>query len=314
MPSPVPPALVLTAGRGSRLAPLTRVRAKPAVPVAGIPLVLRVLRWLSAQGVPSVVLNLHHKPETITRVVGHGGTAGLPVRYSWETTLLGSGGGPRRAVALLGPRFFIVNGDTLVDLDLGSLLRAHESTGADVTMVVSDNPDPDRYGGILSDETGRLTGFTPAGRPSQHFVGVQLVESRVFQSLSDGDPAATVGGLYDLLLRTGSATLRTHRTAARFFDVGTPADYLATSLAIAAAEGTPTLHFSDRSWAHSTASLSRTIVWDDVVIDEGCRLSDCIVADGVRLPPRTVCDRVMIIATPDGPLHVALDRSPHTGP
>jgi len=314
VPSPIPPALVLTAGRGSRLAPLTQVRAKPAVPVAGIPLVLRVLRWLSAQGVPSAVLNLHHKPETITSVVGHGGTAGLPVRYSWETTLLGSAGGPRRAAALLGPRFFIVNGDTLVDLDLGSLLRAHEATAADVTMAVSDNPDPTRYGGILSDDTGRLTGFTPAGRPSQHFVGVQLVESSVFQSLPDGEPAATVGGHYDGLLRTQSATLRTHHTTARFFDVGTPADYLATSMAIAAEEGMTTTHVSDQSRVQPTAELSRTIIWDNAFIDEGCRLTDCIVADGVRLPPHTVADHRMIIATPDGPLHVALEGAAHTGP
>ena len=116
-------------------------------------------------------------------------------------------------------------------------------------------------------------------------------------------------------MSTGSATLRTYHTTARFFDVGTPADYLATSLDIAAEEGTPTPHLSDRSRVHATAALSRTIVWDDVFIDQGCRLTDCIVADGVRLPPYTVCDRMMIVATPDGPLQVALDvdGSPHIG-
>ena len=84
----LPPAIVLTAGLGTRLSPLTLVRAKPAVPVAGIPLVLRLLRWLADQGVQSVVLNLHHLPDTITRVVGQGDGTALQVRYSWEQTIL----------------------------------------------------------------------------------------------------------------------------------------------------------------------------------------------------------------------------------
>jgi len=95
--------------------------------------------------------------------------------------------------------------------------------------------------------------------------------------------------------------------------VGTPADYLATSMAIAAEEGMTTTHVSDRSRVQPTAELSRTIVWDNAFIDEGCRLTDCIVADGVRLPPHTVADHRMIVATPDGPLHVALEGAAHTG-
>ena len=140
VPRPMPPALVLTAGLGTRLAPLTDVRAKPAVPVAGVPLVTRVLRWLAEQGVTSTVLNLHHRPETITRHVGHGSDVGLHVRYSWESTLLGTAGGARHALDLLGERFFIVNGDTLTDVDLGGLLDAHERADAAVTLAVSDNP------------------------------------------------------------------------------------------------------------------------------------------------------------------------------
>ena len=75
MAGSLPPALVLAAGLGTRLRPLTNVRAKPAVPVAGRPLVVRILVWLAAQGVEPVVLNLHHRPETITRAVGHGEAA-----------------------------------------------------------------------------------------------------------------------------------------------------------------------------------------------------------------------------------------------
>jgi len=98
------PALVLTAGQATRLRPLSLVRAKAAVPVAGIPIAERILRNLAAIGVRDAVLNLHHLPETLPRRVGDGTTLGMRVRYSWETPLLGSAGGPRRARPLLGEK------------------------------------------------------------------------------------------------------------------------------------------------------------------------------------------------------------------
>ena len=98
MGKPFPwPALVLTAGLATRLQPLSSVRAKAALPVAGEVLVLRILRWLRRAGVTRVVLNLHHRAETITREVGDGSAIGLEARYSWEPEVLGSAGGPARA-------------------------------------------------------------------------------------------------------------------------------------------------------------------------------------------------------------------------
>lgn len=168
-------ALVLTAGLGTRLRPLTYCRAKPAVPVAGSPLIRRLLQWLEAQGVRDLVLNLHYKPETITREVGDGSDLGVRVRYSWEPRLLGTAGGPRRALPLLGaPRFFIVNGDTLSDIPLAQLVTAHARSGARVTLAVVPNPNPRKYGGVAADEAGWVRGFTRPGdpRPAWHFVGV----------------------------------------------------------------------------------------------------------------------------------------------
>ncbi len=306
--SQLPPALVLTAGRGTRLAPLTDVRAKPAVPVAGVPLVTRVLRWLARQGITSTVLNLHHRPETITRRVGHGGDVGLRVRYSWESTLLGTAGGARHALDLLGDRFFIVNGDTLTDLDLGELLDAHERADAAVTLAVSDHPDPSRYGGVLVDAAGCVTGFTGAGQPAGHFPGVQIVRASAFASLADGEPAATVGQLYDALIQRQTGSVSAHQVgAAAFYDVGTPTDYRATCLAITADEGFSTIPHGSNSWVHPSAVLERTIVWDDVRIDKECHLTDCIVADGVRLRPGTRIERQMIVATTDGVTCAPLD-------
>ncbi len=299
MTPPLPPALVLTAGLGRRLAPLTGLRAKPALPVAGPPFILRVLRWLSAQGVPGAVLNLHHRPDTITGCVGHGTAAGIAVRYSWERTLLGTAGGPRRALGLLGPRFFVVNGDTLTEVDLGALARAHAASGARVTLAVTANPDPDRYRGLDVDEQGRVLGFRAPARPAHpHFTGVQLVEAAVFAGLRDGEPAASIGGVYDPLVAARPGAVRAYACAAPFRDIGTPADYLATSLALARAEGRPSLPPGARCRIDATAALTRTAVWDDVVVEAGCRLVDCVVADGVRLPAGSVLEQQVV--TPAG--------------
>src|SRR5437763_741929 len=135
--------LVLTAGRGTRLQPLTRARAKAAAPVDGEPLARRAIRWLVGHGVRDLVLNLHHKPESIAAAVGDGGDLGARVRYSWESPILGSAGGPRHALPLIfdrpsplrgsGGTFLIVNGDTLTDVDLPAMIEQHRRTGALVT-------------------------------------------------------------------------------------------------------------------------------------------------------------------------------------
>ena len=295
MTVPLPPALVLTAGLGTRLAPLTGVRAKPALPVSGPPLILRLLRWLAAQGVPAAVLNLHHLPHTITRCVGHGTGCGLAVRYSWEPVILGTAGGPRRALALLGARFFVVNGDTLAAVDLRAMLQAHAARGAQVTLAVAANPAPERYGGVMVDERGQVRGFSPPGRHAgQHFLGVQLVESAVFAGLRDGEPAASIGGVYDALAAGRAGAIGTFAGGAAFHDIGTPADYLAASLALAGADGLAAPAPGARCTIDATASLERTAVWDDVVIGAGCRLTDCIVTDGARIPAGSAFERQIV--------------------
>jgi mannose-1-phosphate guanylyltransferase len=158
------PALVLTAGLATRLRPLSDVRAKAAMPVGGKTIIARILEWLRAAGVRRVVLNLHHRPETITRVIGDGSEWDLEVRYSWEGIVMGSAGGPRRALPLLqANRFLIVNGDTLTDCDLRAVARRHLDTGARVTMAVVAG-DVDRYGGVLVGPDGIVKGFARGKR------------------------------------------------------------------------------------------------------------------------------------------------------
>jgi NDP-sugar pyrophosphorylase family protein len=298
---------VLTAGLGTRLRPLTCVRAKPAVPVNGEPLVRRILRSLSRHGVRDLVLNLHHRPATITAVVGDGSDLGVAVRYSWEPQVLGSAGGPRRALPLLDDDepFLIVNGDTLTDLDVRTLIAAHRRSGAAVTMAVIANPRPDRYGGVLATSDGAVTGFAAPrrvespegpGAPERayHFIGVQTAHPRVFAGLADGVPTESVGSLYPELIRREPGAVRIFVAAASFQDIGTPRDYLETSLAIAAVEGDRLACCRNLAMPDS-ARVTRSVLWDDVVIGDGASLHECVVADGVRVPAGARYERLAIV-------------------
>jgi mannose-1-phosphate guanylyltransferase len=262
------PALLLTAGCGTRLDPLTRLLAKPAVPIAGQPLVERVIGWLVSQGVTDVVLNLHHRPETVAAVVGDGDHLGVRARYSWEQPLLGSAGGPRHALPLLdADPFLVVNGDTLCDFDLAPMIDAHRRHHAGVTMAVVPNPAPDHYNGIALDDDDRIIGFVPKGAAAAgtwHFVGVQITQAAVFAPLADGVPAETVAGLYRELVAARPGWLRGFRATTTFIDVGTPADYLGANRAL--------------------GDTSANLVWHGATVAPDADVDGCIVAGDTHVP------------------------------
>lgn len=279
-------AIVLAAGLGTRLRPLTCVRAKAAIPLGGEPLICRLASWLGAQGVANIIVNLHHRPETIARALGDGHDLGVSVRYSWEgSTLLGSAGGPRRALPLLDDDpFFILNGDTLTDVDVSALASAHAAGGALVTLALVPNLDPLRYGGVRLDSAGRVSGFVargPSAQGSLHFTGVQIATAEAFSMVPEGAVAASVGEVYNRLIETRPGSVRGWVTRAEFRDIGTVDDYWRTSQAFAANAAI----VAQGRGAHidPTARLRRTLLWDDVIIEAGCELEECIVTDGVHL-------------------------------
>ena len=323
-------ALVLAAGLGTRLRPLTLARAKAAAPVDGEPLVRRTIRWLTDQGLRDLVVNLHHKPETITAVVGDGSDLGARVRYSWESPVLGSAGGPRHALPLLlasaptsgdaagfatstpggrGGTCVLVNGDTLTTVDLAAMIDQHRRSGADVTMALIPNPRPDKYGSVLLDADHAVTGFTRRGAEGFHFIGPQVIEADAFMSLPDGVPSETVLGLYPQLIARRRGSVMGFVSDAAFHDIGTPGDLLQTSLQLAERDGRP----GQPRWGRNvtvapSAAVSRSVLWDDVTVGEGARIEECVLADGVSIPDGAAYTRcaiasdagVLVVAKLDG--------------
>jgi mannose-1-phosphate guanylyltransferase len=286
------PALVLTAGLGTRLQPLSSVRAKPALPVAGTPLVSRILQWLKRSGIERVVLNLHHRADSITSIVGDGSRFGIDLRYSWETSILGSAGGPARAIPLLqSDRFLIVNGDTLADVDLDGLVAQHLDTNAQVTMALVDGREG--YNGVIASANGVVRGF---GREpgAFHFIGIQAVNASVFSGVSPDVKSETVHGIYPSLIASRPEAVRMFHTGVEFFDIGSPRDYLETAATLAAREGVPLDRGHDCVVA-ADASLGNTILWDRVRVGAGATLTDCVVADDVVVPAGAKFSRASLV-------------------
>lgn len=256
------------------------------MPVAGEPLVRRLLKYGASWGVRDFVLNLHHLPETITARVGDGADLGVRVRYSFESPVLGSAGGPRKALPLLPDEpFFIINGDTLTNVDLDALAENHRETGALVTIAVVPNNRPDRYGGLIVDASGRFHSVVPPGSQvrSYHVVGVQMANPAAFARLPLNVPAESIGAVYKDLVKENLGHVRAFLCAADFWDVGTPADYLEASLSIGQVEG-GMAQVGRGSIIKPYAKVADSVIWDDVTVGAGATLDRCIVADAVKIP------------------------------
>lgn len=292
-------ALILAAGLGTRLRPLTTTLAKPALPVAGPTLVERIITSMRTHGIIDLLLNLHYLPATITRVVGDGSGLGVRVRYSWEMPLLGSGGGPRRAFALVpDARLWLVNGDTLTDVDFAQVAREHAASDALVTMAVIPNPSPDRYGGVVVDDDGRVGAFVPrgSGTGTWHFVGVQIAEREAFQSLADGVPAESVAGVYRTLIASRPGAVRAFRSDATFLDIGTPRDYLDACLRLSGSDSV----VAATADVAPMARLTRSVILGRAEVPADAVLECVIVAGGVRVPRGFAASNAVVTEGPAG--------------
>jgi NDP-sugar pyrophosphorylase family protein len=222
-------AMVLAAGRGTRLAPLTDTVPKPLVPVAGRPFLEHILDFLIAGGVREVVINLHHLGHLIERHLGDGARFGLRIRYSWEDPILDTGGGIKRAEPLLaGEPFVVVNGDSLLEIRLQDLVDHHRAHGSLVTMALRPNPDVARYGVIevdADDRVRRVVGLPPGdvGGPLRSFMfpGLHVFDPAVFRWMDPDAAYSVIRVTYPRLLADGAA-VHGFVTSARWVNIDTP--------------------------------------------------------------------------------------------
>jgi mannose-1-phosphate guanylyltransferase/mannose-1-phosphate guanylyltransferase/phosphomannomutase len=177
--------MVLAAGLGTRLRPLTYEITKPMVPVLDRPVMEHIVELLERHGFHEVIANLHYFPETIREHFGE------RMQYRYEPELLGTAGGVRACADFFGEEaFLVISGDALTDIDLRALAETHRSTGGIATLAVKQVPDTREFGVVLHDREGRITGFQEKPSPDEALsdlgnCGIYVFDPRIFDYFPD---------------------------------------------------------------------------------------------------------------------------------
>ena len=216
----VPRAMILAAGRGSRLRPLTDTTPKPLIDVAGHPLIAYGLGLLRANGIRDVVVNVHHLRERLCAALGDGASYGVRIRYSMEEALLDTGGGIRFAASLLDELMpagiadpadspiVVLNGDVVSEIPIADVVRFHRENEALATFVLRDDPQAAAYGLFGIDETGRVRRFLGKGAAvgslrELMFASLQVLDPRMLTLMPAERPFSTMRELYPALFANG---------------------------------------------------------------------------------------------------------------
>lgn len=288
-------AMILAAGFGTRLFPLTIDRTKPAIPFLGKPLVGYVAEYIASFGINQIVVNLHHQPQSVKDALGDGKQFGVHIEYTIEEpNILGTAGALDNARKhLMDEAFLIVNGKIITDIDISGAIKAHKSSGALATMVLKSNIKRERFTVVETNEN-LITGFGGFPQPLTDeeirdpqseindplmFTGIHILEPRVFDYIPPGIFSDIVSDIYRPALANGER-IAAHVAEGDWYELSTIPRYLDISLALLKDSNV----FSGNQCSISTDALIRdSIIWDNVSIDAGAELYRTIVADGVRI-------------------------------
>ncbi len=312
-------ALVLTAGFGSRLRPLTYFLPKPLLPVCGEAVAGHTLRQLARFGCESAVLNLHHLGDAISE---HFGSThhGLEISYSREEEIQGTLGAlyPVRDLLAEADLVLLVNGDTLCSWPWKAMIRQHLKSGADATLLLHRRSPRESQGGPVGvDARGavvQLRDCEPIAEVAKRylFMGAHILAPRLLERIDQG-PGDIVGDLYIPLLKE-QGRIHSVVTARRWHDLGTPERYLTASLDWARGRRLPgfrpsvvspraevaesaTVHravVEAEAVVQDEARIERSVVLPGAIVSAGCAIRSSIIGPGVELPAAASIEHRMV--------------------
>jgi NDP-sugar pyrophosphorylase family protein len=283
--------MIVAAGLGTRLRPLSSLRPKPALPVRGIPLVAYPLALLAHAGVHEVTVNVHHLPELLIEAADAWRPPGLALRFSLEPELLDTGGGIARVAAFLreSDPCLLIGGDMVVDLDLAALVDRHRASGRAVTAVLRRDPRAHEFGTIGVDRSGRMRRigrrFDLGGEvDSGVYTWVNVVSARAFDTLPARQVFSHLDDWWMPELARGSDEIGAVVLGAeecRWEPVGTPAEYLQANLAL------PPLSYLDveaQARAAGVCLLPNLVIGAGAEVPASARLERAVVWEAERVP------------------------------
>jgi NDP-sugar pyrophosphorylase family protein len=295
--------MILSAGYGTRLWPLTEDRTKPALPILGKPLVGYVAEYLANFGCEEIIVNLHHRPESVRAALGDGNRFGVSLTYTDEPVILGTSGALDNARHLLDcDTFIVINGKLITDIDLTQALATHRETNALATLVLLPNIRRERFS-IVETSDGFVKGFgsipekSAAGNPGEPapymFTGIQILESRIFDYIPRGVFSHSTSDVYPPAIAKGER-IAAHVGEGKWHELSTIQRYLDVSLGLLAEQGA-SVHAGLRSNIAAGARIDQAIIWDDVTIEAGAVVNHAVLADGVRLGSGEVIENAVVV-------------------
>jgi mannose-1-phosphate guanylyltransferase/mannose-1-phosphate guanylyltransferase/phosphomannomutase len=300
--------MVLAAGVGKRLRPLTYEMPKPMVPVANRPIMEHVLALLRRHRHTEIVANLSYLPEQIRERFGDGSRHGVSIEWSFEDELLGTAGGVRNVRDFFaGERFLVMAADALSDIDLGALGEAHAANDGIATLAVKQVADTSEYGVVVASDDGRVQGFQEKPEPAEALSDlascmIYVLEPEIFDYFPDRAEVDFALDVFPALL-DNDVPFYVHRTDAYWNDVGSLDEYRqgnfdavsgAVDLALEAplqAEGDavtgPVLLGSRCEVGAGSRLQGPLVVGDDCRLGEGSLVRESVVLAGCTIPAAT---------------------------
>ena len=296
--------MILAAGEGTRLRPLTATLPKPMVPIVGTPLLERTLTWLAGEGVTEAAINLYHRPQSIPDYFG-AEFAGIRLHYFFEDALRGTAGGVKAAQRVLEDApFFVIYGDNLISADLRRLAEFHAAHAGVGTIALFEHPNPTAAGIVGLDTDNRITRFVEKPAADEIFstlanAGVYVLDPAVFESIPDNVASDFGRDIFPALL-TQNKPLYGTLLGGYLQDTGTPNAYRQANFDLLA--GRTGLKFDDPAlWVAPTANIGngvtftgQNIVGANVIIGSSAAITDSILLRGATIAPGAqVRDRII---------------------
>ncbi len=309
--------MILAAGLGTRLHPLTEFRAKAAVPFLNRALIHYAWELLAGAGLQEIMINSHHLPHSIEDAVqdmSTGGPETPPILFSHEAEMLGTAGAIGKVRDFLaGDTFVVCSGKIYFEQELDQAIGFHQETESLVTLVLVPYSDEYSYNPVLLDEQHNITGFGPITNgtpPDQHhvFTGVHILDPKIFDFIPEG-PSDTVQDIYPRLIEEGYR-VQGFVSRAYWCECSTPQRYLMRSLEVLQRRGLDNLIEGEASplcqgvvaprsvQIDGTSVVKDSVLWDDVKVGPNSSLSGVIVTDGVTLGPETHLENAIVTPLP----------------
>jgi len=315
--------MILAAGLGTRLHPITQFLPKPLVPVLNVPNVLHSLFLMRRAGIREVILNLHHLPEKLENFLGDGSRWGMKISYSHEPTLLGTGGGVKKAEKFFeGKPFVLVNCDFVSDIDLVPLIELHLDRGALGTMVLLDDPGRQAlYSKVGVDKAGHLCSLpkrqSRVADRSGIFTGIHVLDSAAFAQLEE-KPSGINDVLYPSWMEKEPSRIFGEFANGHWLDTGDfPALFQTSMELLAQLNDCPTLRqvlqefggYEEKRpgiWAAKEESLPKNVeLIGPVVLGRGCHFEGkatvgpfAVLGDGSHVAANVELSRCVGIENP----------------